>query len=193
MINDVIIINNKNKSKNNKIKNDKSKKVDIFMMDKAIRTSQESYCKRLKVGAVFSKDNRALIDGYNGTISGIDNCCEEIQQVDVYKCIGCGYQTDDKIDICKICGNSDIKFSSKMIDKTSEYTVHAEQNVIFYAAKKGIPLDGGTMYITHNPCKQCSKAMVSSGIKKVVFKEFYRDTDGINFLKSCGVDVYQLK
>jgi dCMP deaminase len=56
---------------------DKSDRYDKLFMDSAILSSNMSYCKRKKVGSVIVKDNRILVNSWNGTISGTDNCCEE--------------------------------------------------------------------------------------------------------------------
>ena len=194
----------------------KLSKQDNLMMDKAVRTSRETYCKRLSVGAVFSKHGRSLIDGYNGAISGMPNECEEptgnmlegsqTVKVNFYsngeKIISTATSWCEKngftfVDVVPTTAPGNSMVFELTIDytfpemRTSEFTVHAEQNVIYYAAKTGISLDRGTMYITHAPCKECSKAMASAGIKRVVFGEHYRDTDGIDFLLKCGVQVVQ--
>lgn len=199
---------------------EKQLKIDNFMMDKAFRTSKEAYCKRLKVGAIFSKNNRALIDGYNGTIKGADNMCEEPTGNILTKEQRCfSHMTDIKNskttkefnENCKKALNhysiepleiinavpctmpGDFTPQDYTIEytinemRTSDYVVHAEQNIIYYAAKEGISLDGGTLYITHSPCKQCSKAIIASGIKRVVYSRNYRDENGIEFLKNNGV------
>lgn len=70
---------------------------------------------------------------------------------------------------------------------TSEFTLHAEQNLITYCAKNGIPTNGTTLYLTHSPCKQCSKLIAQSGIKEVVYSNVYRDTDGLDFLTTCNI------
>lgn len=54
-------------------------------------------------------------------------------------------------------------------------TVHAEQNIIANAAKRGISLEGSTIYVTHQPCFYCMKMMISAGIKKVVYLNDYYD------------------
>lgn len=72
---------------------------------------------------------------------------------------------------------------------TSDFTLHAEQNLITFCAKHGIPTNGTTIYITHSPCKQCSKLIAQSGIKEVVYAQPYKDPDGIAFLEACGITV----
>jgi len=72
---------------------------------------------------------------------------------------------------------------------TSEFTLHAEQNIITFCAKNGIPTNGTTLYITHAPCQQCAKLIAQSGIAEVVFTDYYKTTDGIDFLTECGVSI----
>jgi len=69
--------------------------------------------------------------------------------------------------------------------------IHAEANAILFAAKEGIPLKNTTIYVTTSPCAECSKMIIQSGIKRVVFKELYRNTNGLDLLISCGVKVQQ--
>lgn len=70
---------------------------------------------------------------------------------------------------------------------TSDFTLHAEQNLITFCAKHGIPTNNTTIYITHSPCKQCAKLIAQSGISEVVYSQDYKDRDGLNFLTECGV------
>ena len=70
---------------------------------------------------------------------------------------------------------------------------HAELNAIGKAAKAGISTNNATLYITHSPCMECAKIILVSGIKAVYFKEVYRDDYGIDFLKTNGIYVEQVK
>ena len=130
-------------------------KFDHHFMNDAVNVAKLSYCNRKKVGAVLVKDRRPLTNGYNGTLTGMENSCE----------------CDD--------GKGNII--------TNELTLHAEQNIITYCAKEGIPTDGTTIYLTLSPCKTCAKLMASSGITRVVYKETYRDMEGVDFLKKVGI------
>ena len=67
--------------------------------------------------------------------------------------------------------------------------VHAEANVIAFAAKYGRSTNGTTLYITHAPCYACSGLLISSGIRRVVFDRYYRSTEGISQLDRAGIDV----
>jgi len=156
------------------------KKYDKVMMETAKIWSQQSYCKRLKVGAVLSKEGRILVTGYNGTISGLKNICED----SVWKCSSCDFESLEKITTCPKCNNS--------IDEvlvTSDFVLHAEQNIITFAAKNGISTNRCTLYITHSPCKECAKLIAQSGIDRVVYSSEYRDREGVKFLQEVGVTV----
>lgn len=70
-------------------------------------------------------------------------------------------------------------------------TVHAEANVIAFAAKSGIATDGATLYTTHAPCYTCAKLLVNAGIKKVIYGKDYRIRKGLELLDDCGVEFEQ--
>jgi dCMP deaminase len=54
-------------------------------------------------------------------------------------------------------------------------------------------MDGSTLYLTHSPCKDCSKLVLQSGIKRLVFQENYKDQSGVDFLKSAGIIIQQIE
>lgn len=72
---------------------------------------------------------------------------------------------------------------------TKPYVLHAEANAITKIAKSGNNSDGATLYVTASPCLECSKLIIQSGIRRVVYSEAYRLTDGIDLLKRAGVEV----
>lgn len=126
--------------------------------DKAyLRIAQEwgklSYCKRKQVGAIIVKNRMIISDGYNGTPSGFENCCEDQNNI------------------------------------TKWYVLHAEANAILKVARSTQSCENATLYITLSPCKECSKLIHQSGIKRVVYKQAYKDTSGIDFLQKAGVEV----
>lgn len=67
--------------------------------------------------------------------------------------------------------------------------VHAEANVIAFAAKYGRSTAGTTLYITHAPCYSCSGLLISAGIQRVIFDKYYRSTEGITQLDLAGISV----
>ena len=127
-------------------------KFDHSYLQMAEIWSQNSYCKRRKVGALLVKDRMIISDGYNGTPSGFENICEE-----------------DGV--------------------TKPYVLHAEANAITKVAKSGNSSEGATLYVTASPCLECSKLLIQSGIKRVVYRDEYRLTDGIDLLRRAGVEV----
>ena len=68
-------------------------------------------------------------------------------------------------------------------------SVHAEANLVAFAAKHGIALRGATVYTTCAPCIDCAKLLINAGIAQVVYGEPYRDSRGLAFLESSGVVV----
>ncbi len=67
--------------------------------------------------------------------------------------------------------------------------IHAERNVIGFAARFGIATGGCTLYVTHAPCRDCASVLVAAGVERVVFGTEYRSLDGVSYLRSCGVQV----
>ena len=72
---------------------------------------------------------------------------------------------------------------------TKPYVLHAEANAITKVAKSGNSSQGATLYVTASPCLECSKLIIQSGIKRVVYKDEYRLTDGVDLLRRAGVEV----
>ncbi len=97
-----------------------------------------------------------ISDGYNGTPSGFENCCEDES------------------------GN------------THWFVLHAEANAILKLAGSTQSAKDATLYLTLSPCKECSKLVLQSGIKKVVYVDEYSDNDGIDFLKSHGIEIQKI-
>lgn len=71
---------------------------------------------------------------------------------------------------------------------TKPYVLHAEANAITKVARSNNSSDGATLYITASPCMECSKLIIQAGIKRVVYHELYRITDGIELLTRAGVE-----
>lgn len=130
-------------------------------MDVAERFAKLSSAKRLQVGAIMVKDDRIISIGYNGMPSGWTNECEDYIQL-----------SDDTI-----------------TTKTKPEVIHAEANAIAKLAKGNESGDGSTMFLTHAPCIDCAKQVYTAGIKKVYYRNPYRDSQGLDFLEKCGVEV----
>ena len=78
------------------------------------------------------------------------------------------------------------------IGETHWYVLHAEANAILKVAKSTNNTDGSTLYLTHSPCKDCSKLILQSGIKRVVYMDAYKDISGLTFLTNAGVVITQI-
>lgn len=75
---------------------------------------------------------------------------------------------------------------------TKDCVSHAESNAISKAASSSISCAGGIMYCTLSPCFECSKQLVQSNIQKVFYREEYRKTKSLDYLKKCNVEVCQM-
>jgi dCMP deaminase len=138
------------------MKEKKQLKYDEAYMRMALEWAKLSFCERKKVGALIVKDRMIISDGFNGTPTNFENCCEED-----------GY--------------------------TKWYVLHAEANAILKVAASTQSCKNATLYITLSPCRECSKLIHQSGIKRVVYLNKYKDTTGIEFLEKAGVELTYLK
>jgi dCMP deaminase len=153
----------------------KQKFIDAYM-DVAERFAKLSSAKRLQVGAIVVKDDRIISIGYNGMPAGWDNTCE-------YKDYVFGNFRDDPW-LFKAEDED-----SYYILKTKPEVIHAEANAIAKLAKSSESGDGSTMFLTHAPCIDCAKQMYTAGIKKVYYRDSYRDSIGLDFLAKCDIMV----
>jgi dCMP deaminase len=71
---------------------------------------------------------------------------------------------------------------------TFPYVLHAEANAITKVARSNNSSEGSTLYITTSPCMECAKLIIQAGIRRVVFSELYRITDGLDLLKRAGIE-----
>lgn len=117
------------------------------------------------VGAIIVRDKRVVATGYNGAPSGIVNCVERGECLRRKLNIPSG----TKHEVC--------------------YAVHAEQNAIVQAAKYGIPIQGATLYCTHQPCVICAKMIINSGIARVVYEEGYPDEFSMQLFEEAGIEI----
>ncbi len=76
---------------------------------------------------------------------------------------------------------------------TRPYVLHAEANAITKVARSNNSSDGATLYVTASPCMECSKLIIQSGIKRVVYNELYRLADGIGLLERAGIECVHIQ
>jgi dCMP deaminase len=79
------------------------------------------------------------------------------------------------------------------LNQTHWYVLHAEANAILKVARSTNNCKDATLYLTHSPCKDCSKLVLQSGIKRLVYQEAYKDVSGLEFLKSAGLEIQQIE
>ena len=77
-------------------------------------------------------------------------------------------------------------------ERTKQQVLHAESNAITKIAKSTLSCEGSTLYVTMQPCFDCPKLIIQSGIEKVVYDEIYRDTLGIILLQQANIEIIQL-
>ncbi|MBR5087138.1 MAG: dCMP deaminase family protein [Muribaculaceae bacterium] len=77
-------------------------------------------------------------------------------------------------------------------EHTKAYVLHAEANAITKVAQSNNSSRDATLYVTSSPCIECAKLIIQAGIKRVVFNEIYRLTDGIELIKRAGIECCQL-
>lgn len=154
-------------------------------MDIAIRAAQDSHAVRKKVGSCILTKSRGLYLGYNGTLPGMDNTCEE----KIHSNGAGGWM--DEVSFKEVYPYEDDLGHYKL--RTLDGVVHSEINSLCKMAREGVSAEGATIFVTLSPCATCSSIIASSGIKKVVYLEEYRDIRGIDMLRDFGVEVIQFK
>ncbi|MBI2844620.1 MAG: cytidine/deoxycytidylate deaminase family protein [Armatimonadetes bacterium] len=122
---------------------------DDYFMTVADAISQRATCNRARSGCVIAKDNQLLAAGYVGSPIGMPHCDEV------------GHEFTKVV-------HDDGNMTEHCVR-----TVHAEQNAICQAAKRGISIDGATLYTRMTPCKVCAMLIINSGIKRVVCERKY--------------------
>ena len=143
----------------------KQKFIEAYM-DVAERFAQLSSAKRLNVGAIVVKDDRIISIGYNGMPSGWDNCCEE-----------------------EVITEYESHTDSALVTKPE--VLHAESNAIAKLARSSESGEGATIFITHAPCMECAKLIYQTGISSVYYRDDYRSSSGIDFLRTSGIEVHK--
>jgi len=122
---------------------------DEYFMSIVKMVGTRGTCDRGRIGCVITKDNRIVTTGYVGSPLGLKHCDE----------IGHEMHT---------VTNEDGTESRHCIR-----TTHAEQNAICQAARFGISLNGGTLYLQMTPCYTCAKMIINAGIKRIVCEKDY--------------------
>jgi dCMP deaminase len=125
---------------------------DKYFYDISVAVSANSKCYSRKVGAILVDDNKCIVaTGYNGVPSGISHC-EKMNRNMERACPRrlAGYQSGEGLHLCR--------------------ALHAEENVIIWAARRGMKIEGTTLYLNRQgvPCLRCTEHIIQAGIKEVV-------------------------
>lgn len=142
---------------------------DEYFMEVATVTAKRTTCLRRSVGAVIVRDRHIVATGYNGAPRGLKHCGEMEG--------GCLRQklqvpSGQRHELCR--------------------ALHAEQNAIIQSATSGQSVEGGTIYVTHQPCVICAKMIINAGIKKIVVKEGYPDELAQELINEAGIEMTML-
>lgn len=133
-------------------------------MDIAKLVSTRATCPRRSVGALIVRDKRILATGYNGSPKGLPHCPPGGPDNDwPLGCMRAGH-----------CIRS----------------LHAEQNALLQAAMIGVACEGGTMYVTCQPCNNCAKMIINAGISRVIYEGDYPDDFSIELFRDAKMDVF---
>ncbi|MGL4394563.1 MAG: deoxycytidylate deaminase [Brevinema sp.] len=146
------------------------KNKDLYFMRHAEVTASASKCTYFQVGAVIVKNDRIISHGYNGTPAGYPEDCPDY-----------------------FCGDPVTREEHHIFSENT--TIHAEMNAILWAARSGIPIEGSTIYVTLQPCHNCTKACAGAGITRIVYKEAYDKSNpySVEFCQHAGLTIEQLK
>ena len=126
---------------------------DYFLMLAKLAATR-STCLSRPTGAVIVLDRQVLASGYNGSMPGCPHCVDEGK---CYRRTIRGYDEDNKYDVCR--------------------AIHAEANALAQAARRGISVEGATLYTTLSPCFVCTKLLASARIVRVVYEHEYDSPD----------------
>jgi len=149
------------------------------MSEKYVRPSWDNYfsemvdavamratCNRGRAGCVIVKDKQILVTGYVGSPKGLPHC-------------------DDVGHLLKKVIHEDGKVTQHCVR-----TVHAEQNAITQAAKRGVSLDGATLYVRMTPCRTCTMLIINTGIERVVCqKKYHAGEESEAMFEEAGIEL----
>lgn len=178
------------------------------LIETAYLWANRGTCSRLQVGAVIHRDGRILVQGYNGTPSGMPHCihdewvCDSKDPQPMSKgMIKALENMNSTLDgPTEVSDGDRIYWDGKVLTFKSRgapaseapgctQAVHAEQNAITFAARYGVALEDAELVVTHQPCGSCAMSIINAGLKKVTYVEKYRLPDGVDLLHAAGIEV----
>lgn len=137
----------------------------VFLLEVARLAAARSTAVRLKVGAVVADQSGNLIaTGYNGSIRGANNCLED----KVYST-----SSEQRLDYYLHDSGGWYKLVTK------ESTIHAEQNLIAHAARRGISINNSVVFVTHSPCGKCVPLLIQAGVTEIIYIDLHCSLDQV--------------
>lgn len=158
-----------------------------FYLSLALQCAAMSRAVRLKVGCVIVKDDNVISFSWNGTPTGWDNECENIEFV-----AEAGQDYEEMTARGYVFG-CDADLAGYVRRVTKPEVIHAESNAISKLARSASSGSGADLFVTHSPCMDCAKLIYQAGIRRVFWRENYRDDSGLKFLQKSGVEVQQIQ
>ena len=149
--------------------------------------SQRSTCNRGRPGCVFVKDNQILSTGYAGSPPGFPHCGEEGHYIETH------IQKMSPLNLEEYVGDVLISVKKENISWHCIRTIHAEQNAILQAAKRGVSLQGSTVYVSMTPCRTCAMMLISVGVAEVIAGKMYQKAqESIDMFAYANIPLYHL-
>jgi dCMP deaminase len=137
---------------------------DEYFMEVASSIAKRATCDRGRSGCVIARDHQILATGYVGAPAGLPHCDEA------------GHEMRKVV-------REDGSISQHCVR-----TVHAEQNAICQAAKRGVPIDGATLYCRMTPCRTCAMMIINCGIERVVAgRRYHSGVESEAMFREAGV------
>jgi len=158
--------------------------LDNVFMETALLFARRSTCCRKQVGAVLVKEKRIIATGYNGSVGNATHCYDYFHKM--------WEERGSLIDFCKWVESEEFKILH--FNEFSMYEVHAEENVLCFCNRHGILTEGTVLYSTLSPCVACSKRIIQSGIKGLMYLDYYdrpESVGALELLRNNGVQVFQ--
>ena len=130
-----------------------------------------SNCSKHKVGAMIVKNNRIISNGLNGTPSGFINCCDKFHGIDTTVEPG----------------------KTQHREWAEKFEIHAEMNAMLFAAKNGVSIDNSILYCSLEPCYNCLKHAVTSGVKEIYYANKHKynleTPEALELITTLGIKI----
>lgn len=139
---------------------------DDYFMEVANAISKRATCSRGRSGCVIAKDRQLLVTGYVGSPQGLPHCDDVGHQI------------------------KKVVHEDGSVSEHCVRTVHAEQNAICQAAKRGIAIEGATLYCRMTPCRTCAMLIINCGIRRVVCeRKYHAGTESEELFRLAGIEL----